>query len=771
MRILILFLFVASAWGANFNCATNNSGDYDSSAIWNTCNSGIPNNGGGNTFTFTIAAGHTVTIPAGVDVTVGQSLAANTAQGTVANTGKLVLAADTTGTNPSILRMKGDLAGTTVTTSCTLDGATNCNWIEMNPGSVLIVDSDGSGTAYGIGQTANGNSRWFKADCTDATSMPAYNAGTTYSIGYRVSYGGVNYISIQDSNTGNTPDLFESAYWKKGNCAILSVGATNAVFSLRGFSFGGGNRYFRHVALNNFGTSSVDAVRCLPQATNNPVGGCDIAYSSISNSGAIDLDDGERTATSVHRFTGNIITGSLQTNKMAVFLSTSTTAMTTGVRELKENVLVNAMLGLNGTVYCRDCTIEGNYVTHNDGTRSGINWAGSQAGIRLASLKGNFVLKNNTMQTGINVNVPVYEYNYIVNGPGISNQNSINTLNATAVGDAVTVRYNVAALLNGDTTGDSFVITQASNAATYTYERNSTELNRDGTSVGNLITDLGISSPGGTDNHVYRNNFYHGSTWALLNMETSLHWAGSVTLQNNTIVRESSNVAKMVDTNSCVSNPNDMCSAAGCNNNLGVALTYTPPGGCTNAHNGYIIDLSAGSGWGANDINLSTKAEAMFSDLTRTFATAATDWLGHTATAGAWSSSSVSYAVGDIVSDSQSGVWQGKTVLYRALAAHTSAATNRPANGATWQTDCGGGPCWEYASAYYLRDLIARGTRITDASIGADNDYVPQALVKWHLYGRVSPRLDLACAGNDGESPWPIPMCAKLKARVAAGAF
>lgn len=770
MRILIFFLLATCGWAANYNCTSNNSGDYDNSGIWNTCNSGIPNNST-DTFTFTVAAGHTVTLPSGVDVTVGQSLAANTAQGTLANTGKIVLAADTSGVDPTILRMKGDLAITTVTVTCTLNGATNCNGVEMNPGTVLIVDSDGSGTSYAIGQTAGGNSRWFKADCADATSMPAYNAGTTYSIGYRVSYGGVNYISVQDSNTGNTPDLFDSAYWQKGNCAILSVGATNAVFGRRGFSFGGGNVYFRHVAMKNFGTSSVDAIASMPNSTNNPVGGADITDSSFRGCGVVDLTDGDRTATSVHRFSRNIFTAGLNTTLYAVFLGTSTTAMTTGVRELVSNVIVGAMIGESGSNYCRDCTVEGNYVDHSSTNLSGLNWGGASAGSRLASLTGNFVLKNNTTQTGVNVNVPEISYNYVVNGPAINNQNTINTTTATSVGNNVTVKYNVSALLNGNTAGDSYVITQTSNAATHTYERNSIELNRDGTSTGNLITDLGASSPGGTDNHIYKNNFHIGSTYALLDMETSYHWAGSVTLQNNSVVRESGTVAKMVDVASCTLNPNDMCSAAGCNYNLGVALSYSAPGGCTNAHNFYIIDLSAGTGWGANDRDLSTKAEAMFSDLTRTFATAASDWLGETATDGAWSSSSVSYAVGDIVSDSQAGVWQGKTVLYRALAAHTSAATSRPANGATWQTACGGGPCWEYATAYFLRTKIAKGERVTDAAIGANNDYAPKAMVLWHMYGRISPRLDLACMGSDGESPWPIPYCAKGKARVAAGAF
>lgn len=317
------------------------------------------------------------------------------------------------------------------------------------------------------------------------------------------------------------------------------------------------------------------------------------------------------------------------------------------------------------------------------------------------------------------------------------------------------------------------MVFQTSQGRTYTATGNANELNRDGASCCNLITYLGTSSPGGTDVHIHKNNFQLGTQSGLVAVETNYHNTDTLTVQNNTMLRFAAlnDMLKVYGTGGCTLDPNDVCTASKCNYNFGVALGATYPGGCTNAHNFYQLDLSSGTGWGANDKDVSTVAEAMFADLTRTFATAATDWLGQTATAGAWSSSSVSYAVGDIVSDSQAGVWQGKTVLYRALAAHTSAATSRPANGATWQTACGGGPCWEYATAYYLRTMIAKGERVTDASIGANNDYVPQAMVKWTLNGRISPLADKACMGNDGESPWPIPYCAKLKARVAAGAF
>lgn len=40
-----------------------------------------------------------------------------------------------------------------------------------------------------------------------------YNAGTTYAENEKVEYSGSSYISLQDANTGNTPDVGGTAYW------------------------------------------------------------------------------------------------------------------------------------------------------------------------------------------------------------------------------------------------------------------------------------------------------------------------------------------------------------------------------------------------------------------------------------------------------------------------------------------------------------------------------------------------------------------------------
>lgn len=766
MRLLFMFFICLSAQAANFACTNTGATGartWTDTTAWTSCNSTYPNNGGGNTYTFTVGTAYNLTIPASSSITIGQSLAANTAQGTVNATGSLTLASGTA-TAPTILTLQGDL-GIVGQTTCTV-----CTAVSMGPSTVLLIDSNGSGTSYAIGQTQNGNPRTFSADCTDATTMPTWASGTTYGIGWRVSYNGVNYISLANSNTGHIPDLFDSAYWKRGNCLIASVGATNGAFTLRGLGFGGGNVVFKYAVLYKIGTASIPAFLSAPDSSNNATGGADVQYSTFDSCGQLAFNSATTvTGASVHRLYRSIISNSL--TEPSVYLHTYTTALTSGIRSFSENILIGSGLSSGGT-NCGGCTVEGNYIYTTMAAYSGTGWTNFTSGRELVDFVGNFVFKapSDNANNAISVNAPTQSYNYIVNGQNVVNQNTISISGATV---NTGVSYNVSALVGPNNTGDSFVLTQSASGLTHTFTGNATELNRDNDSTGDLITDLGIASPGGTDNHVYKNNSSFAKNYGIVDLETSTHWAGSVTLQNNTQIAYggASDVLKVYDTATapCSSNslnPNNVCSSAQCNYNLGVATASTGANACTNGHNGYNLPLSASTGWGVNDTNVSTIAAAQFADLTRTFATAASAWLGHTATAGAWTTSTA-YAVGDIVSDAQS-IWQGKTVLYRALAAHTSAATTRPGNGATWLTGCSGGPCWEYATAYYLRNLIADGTRITDASTGANNDYPAKAMALWTLSGRISSRRDLQCMGNDGESPWPIAYCAKGKAVAGA---
>jgi Pectate lyase superfamily protein len=67
----------------------------------------------------------------------------------------------------------------------------------------------------------------------DGTNGPTYAAGTTYSVGYTVNYLGVPYISLQNSNTGNTPSG-APAYWQPFNWSSATTYAINAVVRFNG---------------------------------------------------------------------------------------------------------------------------------------------------------------------------------------------------------------------------------------------------------------------------------------------------------------------------------------------------------------------------------------------------------------------------------------------------------------------------------------------------------------------------------------------------------
>lgn len=139
---------------------------------------------------------------------------------------------------------------------------------------------------------------------------------------------------------------------------------------------------------------------------------------------------------------------------------------------------------------------------------------------------------------------------------------------------------------------------------------------------------------------------------------------------------------------------------------------------------------------GATDVNLGTGSSEStsgpkFVDPTRNFATFDSAYLGNAATKGAWADATV-YAVGDTVTASDAAFYNGATITYRCIKAHTSAAadsTNGKPGGATAQT--GYRTNWEFASAYTIRKAIVGGLTITDAALGLSGaDYIT-ALHTW----------------------------------------
>lgn len=71
----------------------------------------------------------------------------------------------------------------------------------------------------------------------------AYNASTTYAVGDTVSYSGLYYYSLTDSNTGNQPDLFLYTQWIPLHNAYSAIGGSESANSYWSVSITYPNRY------------------------------------------------------------------------------------------------------------------------------------------------------------------------------------------------------------------------------------------------------------------------------------------------------------------------------------------------------------------------------------------------------------------------------------------------------------------------------------------------------------------------------------------------
>ena len=113
----------------------------------------------------------------------------------------------------------------------------------------------------------------------------------------------------------------------------------------------------------------------------------------------------------------------------------------------------------------------------------------------------------------------------------------------------------------------------------------------------------------------------------------------------------------------------------------------------------------------------------------------------------AWATST-SYSVGNYVSDSQSGVFGGKTTYWRCIQAHTSGSTNRPVTGYDSSNPFyGQAGYWEPAFMPWLRSAVLAGTTYTDGALNVNGVYVIGLLNAWLRQGMTSmePRLWNGC--------------------------
>lgn len=150
---------------------------------------------------------------------------------------------------------------------------------------------------------------------------------------------------------------------------------------------------------------------------------------------------------------------------------------------------------------------------------------------------------------------------------------------------------------------------------------------------------------------------------------------------------------------------------------------------------------------GSNDLHINPN----FVDYTRSLATFDSQYLGNTATA--WVTAH-SYAVGDMVSVTTTGVWYGVTVNYRCISAHASVSGNSttglPGTALSWTAN------WELASQYRLRTAIANSTTITDATLGLTGATMLRALNEWVRAGFAPTNTASKVSGHDGQTPGAV---------------
>jgi hypothetical protein len=148
--------------------------------------------------------------------------------------------------------------------------------------------------------------------------------------------------------------------------------------------------------------------------------------------------------------------------------------------------------------------------------------------------------------------------------------------------------------------------------------------------------------------------------------------------------------------------------------------------------------------------------------------TGATDFNGNPQNyRGVWMTSQT-YNPGDIVSDSQTGSWSGKTLYWRCIQTHTAAALNRPSTGvdpANIYSDFN--QFWELAYMQFFRQQVYNGTvlpdptlpTLTDVNGNPEPGHMIGLLNAWIRHGMTAtaPQLTSGCKGgepcgiNDGD--------------------
>lgn len=526
------------------------------------------------------------------------------------------------------------------------------------------------------------------------------------------------------------------------HCTVTKTGSGSA--ALTGFApispNGSGNVRATYTDFSSLGTASINAInfKCYTGGDAFTLDHC--TFTACGQTAVSNGQTNQNTSITNCRWTG-----SLNSNTISLDASTG---WVSGTRTFTNNIVDNTLIFLNGSARF---TVEDNYL--NDGLTS----SGAATGRTWLSFRRNFVAR--TTSAG-SVQPATYDFTdciIFVNSSSVANPHPFdpsgvneNRVWSGCVFDAIVY----------DNTGDLLLPSTTTPASNYTLTvKNCLFLpNVLGDNIGTPLTAYGNSKLGIIFNH---------NTYIMGTQGVSYGEAGGYTGYAGMWQSFRSNIAwnpaklstgyvmwdALGTTFDAVAGSVTNVDYNGKYNYATTTTTASPD--ATALARGYHTGSSGGSNYafaaattpGDHDVS----ANPSFVDSTRSLALFDQQYLGKPVGT-AWSSSSVSYVVGDIVSATTSGVFFGQTVNYRCITAHTSTsgtgATAKPGNGTlgspqAWSTN------WELASQYWIRESVVAGTTYTDKTIGAVGVSMIEVARLWLRAGFAPTNSSYRVAGHD----------------------
>jgi hypothetical protein len=667
---------------------------YTSSTSGNWSNNATWGGGGhpGNGDTATIASGHTVTVD--VNTTVG-----------------------TSGVNGS--------------NAVTMGGLTS--QIFVNGGVIFTIRGDFQ----------------IKAGFSSSISQLFLNAGSTLQFDSSAAASPFTTKYCVKPDAGFSWGFFEAVGTALSRCTVISnPGGGNGYFSANTFTQGGSivASYTDFIRIGDAGNPGFN-----PLFSNNGPVQWLAEFCTFNACGVIDGTALAFADTSIIH-TNNV---HLNTPGNYNLLMSVAAALTTGTRNFNNNVF-DAIFGSDGSgvMVPKDCTINNNYFARPPqfGGTTTQTWA---------SFDGNLLLTPDNVSPFVTLVVEGdTTNNYFI--ASSYDQLHVHTPDIGSGPVTINISHNIFDSLHTSSdpinSNDGIVEAKASDTlTTLTAKYNITLPTGDGIyGCQALIDSYGILH---TSYDLQHNTLCCPASRACIMMEYEDFnlpngVAGRGDLKNNIfygITNPPSN-GNAFAMNACIENPITDFMAPGniLNNNRYRLLMTNPatPHNPPNQGNSYIGAWSVTPGSSDLQVNPQFKAPS------RNALLFYTNYLGIVPSI-IWSAQATShtFAVGDIVSDHNSGFFGNATIAYRCIVSHIkSTANSEPGVGSAWLT------YWEPATYFQIRTAIAGNLTITDAALGLSGVTYIQALTAWVRDGFAPLNLALQFSATDGTQIGAIPV-------------